>query len=171
MTTTTPPPTVPSNEQTLPDIETGPSRKVRFPDGILIAILITITGVLLAQTILSAGSAPTPEVFGTGYSLDEAMGLSSKDGTPVFVVASADWCGPCQAYKRGALADERVATRIGESMIPVYINVDDDPQAAESLGVMSIPLTAILVDGKIVARREGRMGSDELLEMVEIYAR
>jgi len=111
--------------------------------------------------------APTPGVFGQGTTLTSAIERSSAEGKPVFAVATADWCGYCQSYKRGALADERVAAIIEARTIPVYINVDDDPADAEKLGVSGIPATFLIRDGEIVDRLSGDIKTDDLIEWLE----
>ena len=101
----------------------------------------------------SVGSAKDPEGFET--SLASATARAAKEGKPVFAVATATWCGPCQNLKRDSLSDPEVLRLIGEHAVPVMVDVDKDREGAVALRVRGIPLTAVVVDGRIVARLEG----------------
>jgi thioredoxin 1 len=115
-------------------------------------------------------TAPTPPVFDEGVTLASAVDAAAADRF-VFAVATADWCGPCQGYKRNALTDERVEQWIADNAVPVYINVDRRPEDAAALGVSAIPATFLLKDGQIVAGASGAMGADALLDWLNDAAR
>jgi thiol:disulfide interchange protein len=115
------------------------------------------------------GAAPTPTAFASHMTLEDALAESAASGKPVLAFATADWCGPCQSFKRGALADERVAAWIGENTLPAYVDLtsDNDPRAQEAarlLEVASVPALMLVQNGEVIARREGVVGADGLLE-------
>ena len=143
--------------------------RAKFIDGSIAVILVIASVFLVGRTVFSGGHAPTPELFSNGYSFAQAKSMSEQTGKPIFVVASADWCGPCQAYKRGALADDDVRQAIQSSMIPVYVNVDEDPEAAAELSVYSIPLTAIVQGGEVKERYEGGLSTSKLSSLASEY--
>lgn len=143
--------------------------KSKLMDGALIGLLVVVSGFVLVRTVWSGRHAPTPVVFEAGYSFEEAKRVSAESGKPIFVVASADWCGPCQTYKRGALSNDAVQEAIGATFVAAYVNVDEQPNAAAELSVMSIPLTAIILNGEIVKRVEGAMSTRQLLEVAREY--
>ncbi|HZW08578.1 MAG TPA: thioredoxin fold domain-containing protein [Phycisphaerales bacterium] len=115
------------------------------------------------------GPAAVPGAFAAHVALDDALAESAASGKPVLAFATADWCGPCQSFKRGALADERVEAWIAEHTLPAYVDLTDgdEPEAQEAarlLAVASVPALILLRDGEIVARLEGAVGADRLLE-------
>lgn len=120
---------------------------------ILLLIVTAFSGVLAFRAL--RGPAPTPAVFDQQLTLDEAIRRSGETGRPVLAVATADWCGPCQALKRGALADEAVASLLRERTIPVYLEDGADRDAIASLGVRAYPTTVLIRDGHAKAVLEG----------------
>lgn len=113
-------------------------------------------------------TAPTPPVFDDEVTLAAAVDAAAADEDRfVFAVATADWCAPCQGYKRGALTDQRVEQWITNNAVPVYINVDERPDDAAALGVRGIPATFLLKDGVVVASASGAMGADQLLAWLD----
>lgn len=69
----------------------------------------------------------------------------------------ADWCGPCHAIKPQV---DKVAAETGIEV--ESIDIDDNPDLAESYGIQSIP-TLVLVDGaKELARFTGSAPADRI---------
>ena len=135
-----------------------------------IILLVFVLGLLTFQ-MFSKRKAPTPAAFQGGITLADATAASAGDGKVVFVVAHADWCGPCQNLKRGALSDPAVSSWLEANTHPVSLDVttisDSTPQwvkeAATSLGISGIPAMVLMRDGKVVSRKVGSMGADDLL--------
>lgn len=112
---------------------------------------------------IRGGVAPTPIVFVGTMPLADAQDASAASGKPVLVFATADWCGPCQRLKRGALSDVEVAKRIEAKTIPVYLDVTDGvPPEAAGLGIDGIPALIVLEDGRVVSRLVGLHSAAEL---------
>lgn len=143
-----------------------PVRKTSsWPFLLIIAVAIGVVG----YRALSMREAPVPPAFDKMQTLDVALARAETSGKPVLAFATADWCGPCQSFKRGALADESVSAFINENVEPAYVDLtnSDDPDAAEAarlLGVQSIPALVLIVDDQEVARLEGGTGASRLMD-------
>lgn len=64
---------------------------------------------------------------------------------PVLLDFYADWCGPCRMVGPivSEIANERNDVKVGK------INVDGQPELAAQFQVMSIPMLAVIKNGKL----------------------
>ena len=64
---------------------------------------------------------------------------------PVLLDFYADWCGPCRMVGPivSEIANERSDVKVGK------INVDEQPELAAQFQVMSIPMIAVIKNGKL----------------------
>ncbi len=113
------------------------------------------------------GVAPRPEVFANGTDYGAAVEASRTSGKPVLAFVTADWCGPCQSLKRGALVDPEVVAAIRADTQPVYVDATGDNDQVDALNVTGVPaLILIRPDGKggrEISRLVGNVDSRELL--------
>ena len=74
----------------------------------------------------------------------------------------ADWCGPCQmvAPVLAEIAEER------EDIVVGKINVDEEMQLALKFGVESIPMLAVIKDGKLLSKSVGVRPKEQILELL-----
>ena len=85
-----------------------------------------------------------------------------KSDKTVLLDFYADWCGPCQmvAPVLAEIAEER------EDIVGGKINVDEEMQLALKFGVESIPMLAVIKDGKLVSKSVGFRPKEQILELL-----
>lgn len=74
----------------------------------------------------------------------------------------ADWCGPCKML---APIIEEIAEE-NEDIKVCKVNVDNDPELATAFGVSSIPMLAVLKDGKVTETAVGYMPKEKILSLL-----
>ncbi|MBQ3230259.1 MAG: thioredoxin [Clostridia bacterium] len=81
---------------------------------------------------------------------------------PVLLDFYADWCGPCRMVSPivDEIAEERSDIVVGK------VNVDDEPELAQSFGVSSIPTIVVLKNGAVSERAVGARPKEQILNMI-----
>ena len=87
-----------------------------------------------------------------------------KSELPVVVDFWAPWCGPCKMM--APLLDQAAKDYAGK-LIVAKVNIDDDSETAESLGVQSIPSLFYIRNGQIVNKTVGSMPGATLDEHIQ----
>ncbi len=94
----------------------------------------------------------------TEETFDEEVGSSDL---PLVVDFWAEWCGPCRMV---APVLEAIAAEHEGKLRIAKINVDDAPNVARRLEVMSIPTLIVFKDGVAKKRLVGAKGKGQLLQ-------
>jgi len=83
---------------------------------------------------------------------------------PVLVDFWAEWCVPCHMVSPVV---EEIGQEKGEGLKVVKLNIDENPQATRTYGVMSIPSLILFKGGQEVARVIGAKPKDAILRDLE----
>lgn len=90
---------------------------------------------------------------------DTFEGTVLKSDKPVLVDLWASWCVPCKAMESTI---EEVAREFEGKMDVAKLNVDENPDLAQKLDVMSIPTLMVFKNGQPVNRLVGLQAKDRL---------
>ena len=81
---------------------------------------------------------------------------------PVLLDFYADWCGPCRMVGPivTEIANERSDVKVGK------INVDEQPELAAQFQVISIPMLAVIKNGKLENQVVGYRSKEQIEAML-----
>ncbi len=130
------------------------------------SLLVVAAAIFVLPTLIGLikGTAEKPAVFADAYTLTQATELSKETGKPMLVLATADWCPPCQTLKRTTLVDPEVVEWIEDNTIPVYLEDAIDRDEIGSLGVGAYPTTMLIADGKVLVSLQGAVKPDRFVQ-------
>ena len=85
-----------------------------------------------------------------------------KSDKPVLLDFYADWCAPCRMVGPivSEIANERRDVKVGK------INVDEQPELAAQFQEMSIPMLAVIKNGKLKNQVVGYRSKKQIEEML-----
>ena len=88
-----------------------------------------------------------------------------RSDVPVLLDLWAAWCGPCRMV--APVVDELAGDYAGRLKVG-KIDVDDQPELAQSFQVSSIPMILLMKDGEVVAGTLGAQPKARLAESLEL---
>lgn len=107
-------------------------------------------------------TAPSPPLIFDATDANFATVLELSRTVPVVVDLWAQWCGPC---KQLSPVLEKVITELGGRLLLAKVDVDANPQLAQSFRAQSIPLVVALVAGQPVQLFTGAVPEQQVREV------
>ena len=81
---------------------------------------------------------------------------------PVLVDFFATWCGPCRMM--APTIDEVSQEMVGKASV-YKLDIDEAPQIAQQLGIMSVPTFMVFKDGKVASQTIGAQPKENILAL------
>ncbi len=82
---------------------------------------------------------------------------------PVLLDFYAEWCGPCRMVSPIV---EQIAEENPQYLV-AKVNVDEEPELSAQFGVSSIPMLAVMKNGKIINKAAGARPKQQILKQLE----
>lgn len=140
----------------------------------LVLVVCVVGGVASVANYVRDQATEVPPVFASLIVDDYTEAnfgpqvLDRPADTPVLVVFSASWCGPCRTY---APAVEAAARRLADRQVLVgKVDADRNPRLVRKYQVSGLPTTILFVGGQEVGRFVGGRSEGAVVEFVKRHA-
>ena len=79
----------------------------------------------------------------------------------------ATWCGPCRM--QAPILDQLEQEYDEEEFRIAKMDVDENPETPQQIGIMSIPTLMLKKDGQVVEKAVGVHSKEQLRQMIDQY--
>jgi len=97
----------------------------------------------------------------------EAFETAERAGKPVLCSLTAPWCAWCDRMDEESYGDPKLAANIGESFVPVRVDVDRQPRIRERYNMGGFPTTVFLTPEGEVLSGATYLGPDGLRQVLD----
>ncbi len=104
---------------------------------------------------------PSPWIFDVKTDEFEQQVIHKSSEVPVIVDFWAPWCQPCQLL--APILEQAVNDATGKLLL-AKVNIDDNPELAQMMGVQSIPVVVAFFEGQVIDHFQGVLPEDQLKE-------
>ncbi|MGO2133185.1 MAG: tetratricopeptide repeat protein [Halomonas sp.] len=108
--------------------------------------------------------APDPVVEANTSNIQQLLDMSMQ--VPVILDCWAPWCEPC---KNLMPVMEKLAREYNGAFILAKLNIDENPEIAEQLGVRSVPDVKLISQGGLVDQFQGALPEKQIREWLSKY--
>jgi thiol:disulfide interchange protein len=134
------------------------SRLVRLTSSVCVRIAAATAG-LVAMPVTTICAADIP--WRSSYA--EAWREAGREGKPMLVQVTAEWCAYCHKMQGETYADGSIQEQVRDGFVAVMLDADANPELVEALKVDALPATVIVtVDRKIMRRLSGYQTTEQL---------
>ncbi|MCQ4333978.1 DUF255 domain-containing protein [Natronomonas sp. F2-12] len=98
---------------------------------------------------------------------ETAFETADRTGTPVLCSLTAPWCEWCDRMDERVYSDPKLAANVGDSFVPVRVDVDRHPRIRERYNMGGFPTTVFLTpDGEVLSGAT-YLGPDGLRQVLD----
>jgi len=125
---------------------------------------------LSALTIFA--SAAAAQEIKWAPDLAAAKTEATKSGKPILLHFGASWCRPCQEVETFVFRNPAVIRKLNESVVPVRVDIDQNPQLAAEFGVKTLPTDVVITTSeKVIQKRNSPSEASGYTQMLDDIAR
>lgn len=113
------------------------------------------------------GSAASGQQIQWAADLAAAKTEAARRGKPILLHFGASWCRPCQEVETFVFRNPAVMRKLGESVVPVRVDYDRNPQLAAEFGVKSLPMDVVITTSeKVIQKRNSPTEASAYIAML-----